>query len=309
MYTESFPKDVFLFFRALASNQLARFAPSLYATLTGNTGRGDDAESPAADVTAKYFWDCFYDYFDQLGVARSQIATFVSGKKILEYGPGDTMGVALLMYAHGAESVDCVDQFPLLRANERTLAVYEELLKSMPEPERQRAASAFSVKGDARSGFAAHSVRYSVTPLGLSGQADRYDLIISRAVLEHVASPVGTLRDIRHSLKPGGMSLHKIDFTSHGIDRYRPLDFLTWSNGIYRLMFDQKGCPNRWRPAMFSAAARNVAGLTLKGMTPGDQWRPEEVRPIMPHLARELQGSTIEELCWKNAWLVLERSA
>jgi predicted TIM-barrel fold metal-dependent hydrolase len=54
--------------KAIASNQIARFAPGLYVKLTGQTGRGDSATETEADI-AQYFRQCLIDYLGASYVA------------------------------------------------------------------------------------------------------------------------------------------------------------------------------------------------------------------------------------------------
>jgi hypothetical protein len=113
--------------RAMATNLLARFAPSAYVRLTGQTGRGAAAEEQASDI-ARYFHDCLIDYFVRLGVAEPDIEPFLTGKVLLEYGPGDLPGVAALMRARGAEKVYCVDRFPLVKLSDKNARVIQDLI-------------------------------------------------------------------------------------------------------------------------------------------------------------------------------------
>src|SRR5262249_53119471 len=113
MYGQRRLGDLRWVLRGIAANQVARFFPERYVRLTGQTGRGA-AESSARQI-ADYFWSCFYDYFEILGVPRSDIGRYLKGKTVLEYGPGDVPAVAFLMLAHGADAVVCVDRFELYR--------------------------------------------------------------------------------------------------------------------------------------------------------------------------------------------------
>ena len=110
MYSESYVNDAKLVVKAFLSNQLARVAPALYMRATRETGRGAGAAS--ADEIANYFIACFDEYFEQLEVAKGDIAGWLAGRTILEYGPGDVLGVAFLFYAHGAEAGGCVAPLP-----------------------------------------------------------------------------------------------------------------------------------------------------------------------------------------------------
>lgn len=306
MYSESPLKDGLLVVKAIATNQLARWLPSLYMRLKGETGRGFEQASPAS--VAQYFLDCVDEYCGQLGVQPAHAEEFLRGKRVLEYGPGDVLGVALLLYAYGAEKVDCVDRFPLRVDSETNAAVYRELIDRLDGARRARAESAFVVSGDVASGLRPEAVSYSVTEQGLSGASAEYDLVLSRAVLEHVSDLGATFRDVACALKPKGLSLHQVDLRSHGLDRHVPFDFLTWPTGVYRMMHGSKGFPNRWRVDAYREVTIK-AGLAIDHMTPLGRISPEEVRRIRPHLAAEFRAVDDDELSWVGFWMLLRREA
>src|SRR3989344_8004674 len=55
---------------------------------------------------SRYSEEVFYDYFRYSGFT----ADFLKGKRILEIGPGENLGVALQCLAYGAEKVVCIDR-------------------------------------------------------------------------------------------------------------------------------------------------------------------------------------------------------
>ncbi len=305
MYTENLGKDVILFCKAFLSNQLAKFAPKLYVNLTRQTGRGE-GEREALQV-ASYFFECFYDYRKQLALDEEEFQSYLREKVILEYGPGDILGVALLFYAYGAKMVHCVDRFPLAKMSNKNIDVYVQLLNSLGEKERERAENAFNEKGDPESGFNVNAIRYKITRNGLSGAIKKYDLIISRAVLEHVNDLEKTMIDIMCSMKEGGISLHKVDLTSHGLDRYTDFDFLTWPNVIYRLMYSHKGFPNRWRVNKYKELAEN-SNLHVKELIPTGRLDQKKLNTIYLKLAKEFRHISLKELSWQGFWIYLEHT-
>jgi hypothetical protein len=306
MYTENPAKDVILFAKAFLSNQLARFSPKLYMTLTRQTGRGEGEENPAQ--IAEYFSRCFDDYRDQLGLGETEFSAFLKRKSVLEYGPGDVLGVALLFYAHGAESVCCVDRFPLSKLSAKNVEVYRCLVESLSGEARARAESAFKEKGNPASGFDDHAIHYKVAKNGLSGSSDEYDLVISRAVLEHVNNLKETLLDVKGSLRRGGLSLHQVDLKSHGLDRYTEFDFLTWPETAYKLMYGHKGFPNRWRVDKYRELAAG-AGLRVRHLKATGRLDQEKIGIVRPKLATALRGLDAGELAWTGFWMVLEHPA
>ena len=305
MYTENIGQDGYRFAKALLTNQMARFAPKLYLSLMHETGRGDSEAAPAA--TADYFFRCFNDYGQHLGLDGDQFACFLQGKAVLEYGPGDVLGVALLMYANGADFVHCVDRFPRKKISTKNIDIYNKILDRLGSEQRNRAIHAFNECGDPGSGFKPSIINYAVTTDGLIGRKSAYDLIVSRAVLEHVNHLESTILDNAQALRPDGVAIHNVDLKSHNLDRYRPFDFLTWPESAYRLMNSHKGRPNRWRVDKYRECVAR-SGLRFKALAHTGKLNDEEIDRIRPNLATNFRNLPTEELTWLGFWMVLEQA-
>ena len=306
MYTENRLRDCALFVKAVLSNQLARVSPTLYMRLTHETGRGKTEDS--TDEVAAYFSTCFAEYCQRLGWTPEAVAGQLQNKVVLEYGPGDSLGVALLWYAHGAKQVHCVDRFPLQSVSARNAKIYSRLVQGLDGEAQRRANSAFRISGDPSSGFRPEAIEYFVMPDGLIGEGAKYDLVVSRAVLEHVNDLASTMTNIATALHPQGVSIHEVDLRSHGLDRYQPFDFLTWPDFAYHLMFSQKGFPNRWRVDKYrELAAANHLHLT--SIEPTMTLSPQQVQRIAPKLANHLRRVSAEELSWMGFWMVLRHKS
>ncbi|MFD0740492.1 methyltransferase domain-containing protein [Lysobacter koreensis] len=306
MYTESLGKDAVRFTKAVATNQLARFAPKLYLNLSHETGRGEEDSSDASQ-NAEYFRRCFDDYRHRLGFDVAQFEAFLRGKAVLEYGPGDVLGVALLLYAHGADYVHCVDRFAREKATAKNIQTYKELLDGLEPAQRKRADGAFNDFGDPASGFNPNRVRYSVTRDGLIGEKNAYDVVMSRSVLEHVNCLDKTIGDMAATLRPDGIAIHKVDLKSHNLDRYLPFDFLTWPESIYQLMHSHKGRPNRWRVDKYKEVVGR-SGLRFRTLVDTGRLEADKIERIRPKLAATFRDVPTDELSWLGFWMVLERA-
>jgi len=285
---------------AIASNGLARFAPALYVRLTRQTGRG--AADVGAATNADYFHRCYLDYCTRLG-RDPKAGDALAGLQVLEYGPGDVLGVALLCIAHGSDRVVCVDRFPLERLSPANVAIYRALLEGLPGAVRARAEAAFRVPGDPASGLDPARIEYRVTVDGTSGMEAAFDLILSRAVLEHVHDLPKLFADMRRALRPTGVALHQVDLKSHGLDRSIPFDFLAWPAWLYALMYSHKGFPNRWRVGRYRRWAE-AAGLDVRALEPTGTLSAEELARVRPRLRPELCVDTAEdELGWLGFWM------
>jgi hypothetical protein len=289
--------------RAIVSDQIAWLAPALYVRLTGQTGRGEEVGS---HLTADYFRSCFDAYFRELNIAPADIPAYLHGKQVLEYGPGDMPGVALLMLAHGAQRVICVDRFPLLRLSAHNIAVFEALLAGLTPPQRTRAAQCFVTPGAPASGCNPAYLSYHVTPDGLSGLHDWADLIISRAVLEHVNDLDATFVDMHAALRPAATAIHLVDLRSHGLHRDNPLDFLCWPTWLWAWMYGHKGVPNRWRVDRYRAAL-HASGLETLALRPVELAAPALIDAVRPKLAAPFRALNDQDLSWLNFWLICRK--
>ena len=158
---------------------------------------------------------------------------------VAEVGPGDSLGVAMLLRARGARSVFAVDRFITRRDSDRQHRIYAALA---------------SRHGLYPPGFQAgwpvvDGIHYH------PGQAaeeyfkrnrNSFDAILSNAVMEHLYDPLGALDDMLNALRPGGVMVHLIDLRDHGMFAERdPLTFLTIPEWLYRRMVRYSGRPNR----------------------------------------------------------------
>lgn len=295
-------KDAVRIVRAVATNQLAKLVPQAYVRVTGETGRGRDVSPPAE--TARYFLTCVHEYMDVLRVPRTELAGFWRDRRIVEYGPGDIPGVALLLAALGAKSVLCADRFALVRFDEYQQRVIQALVDLLPDDSsRERLRACFKEPGRFGSGLTATPISYAVTPSGLIGRDAIADIVISRAVLEHVDDLPATFRDMARALATSGCAVHKVDLKSHGLHRGNRLDFLTWPERLWSLMFSGKGAPNRLRVDQYrSEAAR--AGLAIDALEVCELATREEVAQIRPHLAQPFRALSDQDLACMSFWIV-----
>lgn len=192
----------------------------------------------------------FADYIKYGGLTAEDLA----GKRILELGPGDNLGVALKFLAAGAASVVCLDRFYSKRNAEHERAIYKALRESLSSEERTRFDQAVSLPGNVQ--FNPQRVQ-SIYGASLEAFSDklaldheRFDLVLSCAVLEEIYNPDPVFAAMDKLLVPGGILVHVIDLGDYGMFRdqgMHPLTFLTISEPIYKRMASDSGLPNRKR--------------------------------------------------------------
>lgn len=197
-----------------------------------------------------------HGYMDQPGyltgvfdthVARTGFGGNLAGKTILELGPGDSVGTALVATSHGAKAI-LLDTGAFAATD---VEVYKKLASELssiglnpPDISQARTVSDVLIACDAR---------YITT--GLAGlysiESGSVDLIFSQAVLEHVPKSefLATMKECRRIISPDGMASHRIDLKDHlggGLNNLRFSDRLWESDffsksGFYtnRIRFEQ----------------------------------------------------------------------
>lgn len=288
-------------FKASISNLLARVSPSTYVKLTKQTGRGDRNSETSTDI-AHYFQQCFDEYFAQLGIPQDQYKAFLTGKTVLEYGPGDLPGVGMLLVAMGAERVHCVDRFALVNIDSKSLDVIKCLSDMLSGDQLKRFNECFLDPEMPQKGLNSDRIHYVINKNGLSGMMNEADLVISRAVLEHVNDLEATFADMACAMPPGALALHLVDLKSHGLHRGNPLDFLEYPQWLWNLMYSHKGVPNRWRVNGYKDIVARLP-IDCCEFHPTDCYSTEQVDAIYRTLAKPFRGLDHDELAWKGFWL------
>ena len=192
----------------------------------------------------------FDDYVKYAGFSPN----YLNGLRILELGPGDNFGLALKFLAAGADSVVCLDRFYAKRNAEHERKIYEGLRNRLGVEERTRFDQAVSLTDNVH--FNPKRLQ-SLCGVILEGFANdvahkdqRFDLIVSCAVLEEIYDLDPVLAAMDRLLAPGGCLVHIIDLGDYGIFRdqgMHPLTFLTIPEPIYKRMAADSGLPNRKR--------------------------------------------------------------
>ncbi len=297
--------DTKRFVKAFITNQIAWLAPKYYVRMTAQTGRGV-SEGESVEQVVEYFERCFFEYFEVLGIAREDIGLWLKGKIVVEYGPGDIPGVALLMVAYGADKVICVDRFPLVSMAAKNVEVIRLLMARLEPDAAERAAGCLLEPSDPTLGFDPRHLDYAVRPSGLLGLRNTADIVISRAVLEHVNDLVATFHDMDSALRADGIAVHLVDLKSHGLHRRNPLDFLTWPVLLWRWMYSHKGVPNRWRPDRYRHAL-SLTDMKTMLMQPTSKLEASVVREVRPRLAKPFRHLSDDDLSWQGFWLVCRK--
>lgn len=241
-----------------AAKALAYAADDLRRGLGQRLGRigsesGSTHRALAVEESVGYVEAVFADYMAYGGLDHL-------GGTAAEVGPGDNAGVGLLLRAAGCASVELVDRFRSYRSPEQQRHIYQALADrhgALRPPDGgwddTRLPGVVWRLGSSAEEYFAQEARAG---------GRRYDLIVSRATLEHLYDPLGALRSMAACLSPGGRMLHKVDFRDHGMftPAHPELTFLRYPGPLYRQMTRRSGRPNRVLLHRYRALARELAG-------------------------------------------------
>jgi hypothetical protein len=220
---------------------------------TGESGATHRSFSAAQSVT--YIERVVADYFTYGGVSKD----WLQGKRVLEIGPGDNLGVALLLAASGAAQVICLDRFETRSDPEQRRKIYQALRSGLPGEQQKRFDAALDLS---TLRFRPEKVRTVIgVPIEKADsvlEAGSFDWILSRAVLEEVPkTKLPACFDVQHRLlAPAGRIAHKIDLRDYGIFSARgfhPLEYWTLPEWLHTLMSSHEPAPNRRRASAYRA--------------------------------------------------------
>jgi SAM-dependent methyltransferase len=185
--------------------------------------------------------------------AIKQVEHPFAGLHVLEVGPGETLGPAVLLACGGA-IVSVADRFCVPWDPDFHAPFYLAL--------RERVAgrgAAYIAPIDrllAAGTFVAGVVRvHALAAEELWKIGERFDVVLSNAVLEHVQDIDMTAANLAAVSKPGGYGFHQIDFRDHR-DFSRPLEHLTISRAEFDTMRQRRFCEGggQWRVSTVAAA-------------------------------------------------------
>jgi SAM-dependent methyltransferase len=320
-------KNLIIAFKIFHNWQMRR----RYASGDAETEHGSTHSRKSLDESLRYIEEQFQDYLTYGKLSSEQLL----GKKILELGFGDNVGVALRFLSAGAVKVICIDKFCSKRDESREEEIYSALRERLSGEERTR----FDEAVDLSDGISFNASRISyVRGLGLEPataalgiQEEAFDIIVSRAVIEEIYDPSAVFARADKLLAPGGLMLHKIDLSDYGIftdGGMHPLTFLTIPPSVYRRMASDSGIPNRkligyYREQMGELGydARFLITDTVgygphvphKEASELDQIVFRKALPVIgeirPKLAPEYRRMTDEELMVRGVFLVARKPA
>lgn len=279
--------------------------------------------------SVKYIDKVFNEYFLYSGLPIE----YIKNKRILEIGPGDNFGVALKFLVHGAAKVVCLDKFYAKRDLRKQSQIYKAMRSNLSQEERRIFDSIVKINNN-KFEFVSNSLEYiygkgieealdifaptykdynvassrgskgfrgkGVSPLPLN-----FDMIISRAVMEHVYNIDAAFYNMDKLLKSDGYMIHNIDFRDHGIFTsagMHPLTFLTIPDKIWKLMTKDSGKPNR---LLIDYYKKKMNNLNYEFKIVGVQYlEPNVITEIRPRLQPQFRNLNPQDLMVASIFLI-----
>ena len=228
----------------------------------------------------------------------------LAGVRVLELGPGATLGIPVLLACAGAH-VAVSDRFLATWDPDFHRPFFEELLQRV-EPRGTRFGEPIRhlLRRDSFTAEVVESFDCGAEALDRIGR--RFALVLSNAVIEHVEDLEATAASLARVTVAGGLGFHQVDFRDHR-NFEAPLEYLTMTDEDFATMrrecFCECGC--RWRAAdvatTFDAAGFDVQTFVNLHTT------PEYLREVRPRLQPVFAALPDSELLATSAMFVTSR--
>ena len=217
----------------------------------------------------------------------------LSGKKVLEIGPGGLLFRGLAFQGLGA-NYSALDAFQGGCLSKEAKKLYLKFINKVAK-ERMKFDN-FNPKL-----MKINELNYyQNTPIELASDKlnnQKFDIIFSHGVFEHLYDVAEGMNSCKNLLADGGLMIHNVDFHAHDFWRSfpNPHMHLTLSNFQYRIAYPKfRGYPNRLRHSDFIKAI-NASGLNLIELRDSEHY-DEEVLKIRTRLPDDFSHYSDEDL-------------
>jgi len=231
------------------------------------------------------------------------------GRRVLELGPGYSLGTAVLLACHGAR-VTAADRYLAPWDPDYHPVFLHALLARLAATRRELSPApllALLAAGD--------FVPPALASLHVGSEdldevlAGSFDFVVSNAVFEHVENVPRALESLARITRRGGCGIHQVDFRDHR-DFAHPLEYLTLAEDEFQAEFQycRGECGNRWRHVGMGQAMER-AGFEVLDFTPNMFADEAYLADLRPRLHREQRGLPEEALRVISGCFVLRRTA
>jgi len=242
-----------------------------------------------------------------LGRPNSDLSV-VSGFDLVEIGPGPSLGPALLLACGGAR-VTVADRFAARWDPNYHPMVLRELLHRVEGIQAGLGAPIARVLDAGAFIPEVIDLRECAAEELDRLPARSADLVISNAVLEHLADVPRAFGGMAHIGRPGSLGLHQVDFRDHR-DFSKPLEYMTLSAPDFQRLFDSRmgECGNRWRSGPMGLAFE-AAGFAVRRFDASLWAEPGYLADIKTRLHPDVQPVSDLDLSVTSGHYVVQRTA
>lgn len=216
-----------------------RFSLLIHRILKSSfSGKTEFVNDAYGENLARYNAEVVQDYKNSF--FKFETALELNNLTILEVGTGKSLGVAAMMAIQG-NYVTTLDRFNHVENPA------EELKRFCSDKKAQ-----FEQVSEHEFCIGSGKIKYIVSPLEchIPEFDDKFDLVVSRATLEHIQDVEECLKNLYHYSKRGGQQIHEIDHRDHGIFSHFKVCGNMWfhslPDGIWKNLTKQiPGLPNK----------------------------------------------------------------
>ena len=242
-------------------------------------------------------------YMDQIRMFRDLIPPnfAMAGVEACEVGPGDGLANAALLLGLGARHIDLVELQPAVTSAKQVEVLQALIDQGVPvDLDLIRGAPSFEFNSD--------KVTYYRMFMDDLAENQKYSLVYSFCVGEHVEDLGTFFGSCYRATKPGGLNIHVIDLGGHGLfeDPLPPLDFQTYPDWLYRLMYPPFYRSTRRFVGEYLQAFES-AGFIVEGVRRLREVDPAYVTSIRPHLRAVARAVPQEDISLIEFAVILRR--
>lgn len=217
----------------------------------------------------------------------------ISGKTVLELGPGADLGVGLILLAKGADKYNSLDVNNLVESVPD--ALYNELFTRIEKGGHKNTGELKKQLDLTRSGKN-DRLNYIVTrdfDVTVFGK-NTVDIVFSQAAFEHFPDMDRTVTQLSTVVKKGAVLIAEIDLKTHTrwIRDADPLNIYRYGDFIYNL-FSCPGSPNRLRPVDYRRMFERNGWVKVR-TTPVIKLEDGYVSKVGPSLSKRFRGAESE---------------
>ncbi len=235
------------------------------------------------DKCIRYDFDVVHGWLKAMD-SLAQKPFSITGKNILEIGPGADLGVGLILLASGAGKYNALDINPLARKTPAEFydCLFEKIRQEIPGVGIDGLKKELRLFYDGKKGRLNYVVDSSFSFSMLA--EERIDVVLSQATFDALDNIEKTFSEITKIVKTGGYMLSTFELQTHTrwLRQKDPFNIYMYPDNVYRLL-SFKGSPNRLRPEDYVATLDKLGWRDIRFM-PSQIWCDDEINSTREHL-------------------------